>query len=421
MRPRLFYGWVLVLMALATMTLVYGIRHSFSVFFPPILADFGWSRGGTAAMFSLNILFYGLTAPFAGRLCDRWKPTRVVLMGVLILGAATAACSGATELWHFYVLFGLFMPIGTAFCGWPVIAPALANWFSKRRGLALGLGQMGGGLSFTYAIFAEFAINQVGWRGAYVVLAGVLLVVLLPLARLFAYHPESKNLSAYGSELVPGVSGVAHAASSHTVAAPQWSFRDALHTYQLWLLVCSYFLFWGFATYLVLAHQVKFVVDVGYSSTFAASVFGLFGVALVAGQLSGFISDTIGREATIAISGTLALIAMVSLLTVHDASQPWRLYIHAICLGYSVGLYSPAIVAGLADFFHGPHFGSIAGLLLTGQGVGGALGPWLAGHIHDVAGTYVPAFVLCTVAYGIASAAVIIAAPRKAHRLQRQS
>jgi sugar phosphate permease len=416
----LFYGWVVIAMAVATMTLVYGIRHSFSVFFPPILAEFGWSRGSTAAMLSLNILFYGLTAPFAGRLCDRWMPTRVMVMGVLILGAATAACSRATELWHFYVLFGFFMPIGTAFCGWPVIAPALANWFSKRRALALGLGQTGGGLSFTYAIFAEFAISQFGWSHAYLVLAGVLVLVLLPLTRLFAYHPESKRLAPYGSEQVPGITGVAGAVSSQSRSSAGWTLRDAIHTYQLWLLVFSYFLFWGFATYQVLAHQVKFVVDVGYSSVFAASVFGLFGIFLVAGQLSGFISDAIGREATVAISGILAVAAMLSLLTVQDASQSWRLYVHAVCLGYSVGLYSPAVVAGMADFFHGSHFGSIAGLLLTGQGVGGALGPWLAGHIHDVTGSYFPAFVLCTAAYAVACAAFIVAAPRKADRLEKR-
>jgi hypothetical protein len=59
----------------------------------------------------------------------------------------------------FYLLFGIMMPLGTAFCGWPLLAPALANWFSKRRGLAMAIGQVGGGVSFTYGMFIEYTIS----------------------------------------------------------------------------------------------------------------------------------------------------------------------------------------------------------------------------------------------------------------------
>ncbi|MEE9399804.1 MAG: MFS transporter, partial [Dehalococcoidales bacterium] len=153
------------------MALLYGTRHSFSVFFPPILGEFGWSRGSTALMLSLNILVYGLVAPIAGTLGDRWKPRRIMPIGITIVGLATAGCAFATELWHFYLLFGILMPVGTAFSGWPLIGPALTNWFSKRRGLVLGLGQLGGGISFTYGMFVEFVISQLGWRYAYFVIA----------------------------------------------------------------------------------------------------------------------------------------------------------------------------------------------------------------------------------------------------------
>jgi len=97
-RPRFFYGWVIVGIAIINLVLVYGIRHSFSVFFPPILDEFGWSRGSTAIMLSLNLLIYGLVAPIAGSLVDRWKPRRVMLIGITILGLATASCAFAHEL-----------------------------------------------------------------------------------------------------------------------------------------------------------------------------------------------------------------------------------------------------------------------------------------------------------------------------------
>ena len=118
-RPRFFYGWVIVGISLVGMTLIYGIRHSFSVFFPSILDEFGWARGSTAMMLSLNLLIYGFLAPVAGSLGDRWKPRRVMPIGIIVLGLGTAGCAFAHELWHFYLLFGILAPMGTAFSGWP--------------------------------------------------------------------------------------------------------------------------------------------------------------------------------------------------------------------------------------------------------------------------------------------------------------
>jgi sugar phosphate permease len=125
------------------MTFIYGIRHSFSVFFSPFLDEFRWSRGDTAMMMSLNVLTYGLVAPIAGGLADRWRPRVLIFIGVMILGISTAACAFANRLWHFYFLFGFLMSAGTAFSGWPVFAPALMNWFMRKRSLVLGLAQIG--------------------------------------------------------------------------------------------------------------------------------------------------------------------------------------------------------------------------------------------------------------------------------------
>lgn len=418
-RSHPFYGWVIVAITVVGLTLIYGIRHSFSVFFPSILDEFGWARGSTAIMLSLNILIYGLLAPVAGSLGDRWKPTRIMPIGITVLALATAGCAFAHELWHFYLLFGVLMPIGTAFSGWPLLAPALANWFTKRRGLAISLGQTGGGLSFAYGMFAEFCISRLGWHHAYFALAGILLLVLLPLYRLFHYRPESKGLIAYGTAKLATAKDLA--AEATTVGNPEsadWTLRRAMRTYQLWLLVLSYFLYWGIGIYLVLAHQVKFVEDVGYSSTFAASVFALYGIFMVVGQLSAAMSDVIGRELTVTLASVLSIAALVALLSVRDTSQPWLLYVYATCFGYGGGLYSPAVVAGAADIFHGRHFGAIAGLLLTGMGIGGGIGPWLGGHIYDISGSYSSAFVPCMLCFGLAGLAFWIAAPRNAANLR---
>ena len=344
----------------------------------------------------------------------------VMVTGVSILGLATAASAFASELWHFYLLVGVLMSLGGAFCAWPILAPAITNWFLKKRGLALGISGVGGGLSFVYGIFVEFIISQLGWRTAYAVLAGVLVVILVPIYLfLFVYRPENRGQQAYGADNVSKAEKTKlKTITAESVKQRDWTLSRAIRTYQLWFLVLSYLLHWGLANYLVLGHQVRFAEDIGYSSVFAASIFALFGVFMCIGVLFGAISDWIGREKTITMSAILAIGALLALASVKDTSQPWLLYIYAASFGASAGLYTPTIVASMADLFYGRHFGAITAMLLTGMGVGGAIGPWLGGYIYDVSGSYVTAFALCMVCYGISCSAVWLAAPRNAARLR---
>ena len=415
-----FFGWYLVGVTIIAFTLVYGIRVSFSVFFAPVLDEFDWYRGSTAIMLSLNILVYGLTAPFAGSLVDRWKPRRVVVLGILLLTVSTGACFFASELWHFYLLFGVMVPIGTAFTGSPVLSPALMNWFGKRRGLAIGIGQMGGGLSFAYVTGIETVVNNLGWRPAFLVMGGLVLVLLLPLYLVFYYyHPRDHGLKPYTSgEDSAFDEGPVGTVKPGLAVRPNWTLRSALRTYNLWLLVFSDFCYWGIGNYLVLAHQIKFAQDAGYSGLVAASVFAFFGIVSIAGQVMASISDKIGRETTVLIASVLSIGALVALVSVKDTSQPWLLYFYAIASGLGTGLFSPNIIVGTADIFHGRNIGAIAAVLLTGVGFGGAIGPWLGGYIYDIRGSYNVAFIIAMAAFAAAGISYWIAAPRHAAKIR---
>jgi MFS family permease len=415
-RQPIHYGWVIVAITIAGMMLVYGTRHSFAVFFPPVLDEFGWDRGATALMLSLNLLLYGSTAPIVGTLCDRWRPQRVMLLGITMLSAVTASCAFAQELWHFYLLFGILMPIASAFSGWPVLGPALANWFVRRRGLAMGIGQVGSGFSFTFGILIERVISAMDWRGAFFFVAGILLVLLLPLYLFFfRYHPRSKGVSAYGADEAALTSpGDVGATVDRARRTADWTFGKAIRTRQLWLLFTSHSLFWGIGCYMVLAHQVKFALDMGYDSIFAASIFGLFGFFMALGQPCCAISDKIGREITITLAIALCIGALVALISVKGTQQPWLLYVYAVCLGVGTGLYTPTMFAGAADIFHGRHYGAISGFLLTGMGLGGIIGPWLGGYIHDLSGSYTGAIIGSMISFAISGTAYWLAAPRKA-------
>ena len=414
---KIFYGWYIVVICIISMVLIYGIRHSFAIFFSPILNEFGWSRGDIAMMLSLNIFAYGFLAPFAGALADRWRPRILIPGGIVVLGLATAGCAFAEKLWHFYFLFGFLMSIGSAFSGWPIFAPALVNWFAKRRGLVLGLGQMGGGLSFVYSLFVEFAIRHLGWRHAFLALAALLVITLLPLLfLLFFYRPEEKGMKPYGADDFPTGGTVASFARKKVTLGPplQGKLMEVLKTPRLWCLVTSYALYWGIGGYLIMAHQVRFLQDKGFSSTFSASIFALLGIMIFLGQLSSFLSDWMGRERTHTLATCLSICGLMALLFVRDTSQPYLLYAFSVFFGFGGGLATPVTYAASADIFHGRHFGTVGGLLLGGMGVGSILGPWLGGHLFDISGSYTIAFIFCIISLIFSCFFLWIAAPRNA-------
>jgi MFS family permease len=362
-------------------------------------------------MLSIHLFVYGTIAPFAGALSDRWRAKRMIVLGAVVMALATISCGFSSELWHFYIIFGIFTPIGLALVGSPIINPTITNWFYKFRGIAFSLAQMGGGLSFLYAIYAESMISMFGWRKAYFVLGITLFVILVPmLLRFYVYHPREKRLQALSEQ--GGESGLARP-EEDIEETFNWTLRQASRTYQLWLLVICQTLFWGVGCYMLLAHQVKFAQDMGYSAIFAASTFGFFGISMVIGQVSASISDKIGREPTLIVGCVLAIGSVLILTLIRDASNPWMLYAYAIGFGFGAGLQAPTLFVGASDLFSGRHFGAINGVILGGMGVGGAAGPWVGGYIHDLFGSYRYAFGLSMLCFGLSAIAFVIAAPRR--------
>ena len=272
------------------------------------------------------------------------------------------------------------------------------------------------------AFSLSWFILKWGWRSTYWLLAGILVFLLLPLSLfLFYYRPQEKKLTPYGSTEVPADRGPkGDGASVKTFPGGEWTLSQILGDHRLWFLVVSYALYWGMGCYLVLAHQVKFAEDVGYSIMFSVSIFALFGITLFIGQLSGFLSDWLGREKTGTLAAILSIVALLALLAVRNTSQPWLLYTFSICFGFGGGLLTPTIFAGAADIFHGRHFGAVSGLLLTGMGAGGAIGPWLGGYLFDISGTYISGFILSIVSIAVACVCLWVAAPRRGVGVQKQ-
>jgi len=235
--------------------------------------------------------------------------------------------------------------------------------------------------------------------------------ILIPLiAAFYHFHPSQKGVSAFRSrsnrERSPN--RPRHGQSER----PEWNLRQALASYRLWLLVISNMCFWGSGCYLVIAHQIKFALDMGYTGILATSVFAMFGIFMVVGQVSSAVSDIVGRELTVLVATILVVLAILLLSSVSDDESAWKLYVYAITFGFGAGLYSPTIFVGAADIFHGRHFGTLNGIILAGLGFGGAFGPSLGGYLHDIFGSYRYAFFFAIASFTVAGISFIVAAPR---------
>jgi len=392
-RDGIFYGWVVLTIAFITLVLGYAIRNTFSVFYPTIVEEFGWGRGNTALMFSISIIVYGAMAPLAGSLVDRFGPRLILPIGAFIVGGGVALCSMATAQWHFYLFYGVMVAAGLSLAGWTPLTAITSNWFVKKRGLAFGILAAGFGGSLVFASVAQFLISTFGWQTSYVILGVSSIAIIAPLCGLLMCRtPQDKGLLPDGIKLS---AQELQDLNAHEISAgleEAWTLRRAMKTYHFWFLFLISFCFLGLAETIVIAHQVFFFRDVGYPPMLAANIYSAFGVAFVLGNLCSFISDLLGRVKVFVPSCFLSALAVSLLFLIKDTSQPWMAFLFAVLFGLGVGLAGPVFFAAVADLFQGRYFGSIQGTVILGFSLGGALGPWLAGFIHDKTGSYFPTF-----------------------------
>jgi MFS family permease len=416
-RSGLFYGWVIVLVCFVLMSLVFGIRFSFGVFFDALArsGDFAWTRGDTAAAFSLSMIMLALFGPLAGWLLDRFGSRRVIVMGLLLMASGLAMTSQMTSLLQFYVFYGVWAGLGVTILSLGTYATTVSRWFDRqgRRGLAIGLAFAGTGIgTLVLAPLSERIIALTDWRMAFLAQAALLAGVGVPLTLLLLRDtPASIGLRPDGAAEM----GISISAAPGEVVPPppepaprQWTWGQAARTPVFWLIILSGVLSL-FTLRLVTVHQVSYLVDVGVPLATSAVVFGSSG--LITGLsfvVFGRLSDRIGREAAFSI-GAVAQICALTILIVLRAETPLAvLYGYALLWGIGEGSRSGLLSAIASDAFPGPALGAIVGTLSGAFGLGAALGSWGGGVIFDVSGSYVPALQLALAATVVASAGVLL-------------
>jgi len=410
-RPRISYGWVIVAAGFTIILVGYAVRNTFTVFYPVIVDDFGWTRGITAIMYSLTMLSYGLVAPLAGSLVDRFSPKLVFSVGGLAIGAGIALCSTATSVWHFYLFYGVMCAAGLSLIGFTPLSSLITHWFAGRKAMVFGLLGAGFGVSLVSAPLFQWLISEYGWRMAYVITGVAAAAIVVPFAVIFLKHsPEQSRMVAdhRARQVVPDAANE----TGGTLKTVEWSVRTALKTRTYWLLLIMSFCNMGFAQGVTIAHQVYFLRDIGYAPMTAASVFSAFGVAFVAGNLSSGLSDRLGRAQVFTPACLLAAAAFTLLYFTNENTTVAVALVFAAATGYGLGITPPTCFAGIADCFHGRNYGSIQGTAILAVAFGAAIGPWLGGFLHDITGSYNVTFALVQVALVTAAVLMLFVKPQ---------
>ena len=411
-----FYGWVIVAVAFVTMGVGVNARTAFSLLFPPILDEFGWERGVTAGAFSFGFLVSAALSPSLGRLMDRRGPRVVIELGVGLVAAGLMLATLVREPWHLYVTLGVLVGGGSVCLGYTGQGLFLPNWFVRRRGLAMSVAFSGVGVgSIILLPWLQTLIGRSGWRSACWAMGILVLVLLAPLNLLLKKRPEDMGLEPDGDRSSRAAAAASRAANVVDPAwvAVDWTLGRAIRTARFWWITLGYFC--GlFAWYAVQVHQTKYLVEVGFSPTYAAWALGFVSLIAIPGQIAlGHLSDRIGRE-WVWTAGSLGfVICYLALLGLRHAPTPALLYLMVVSQGL-LGYGLTSVVGAIpAEIFEGRHYGTIFGTLMLAAIAGGAAGPWVTGALYDATGSYTLAFWIAIGCSVLSAVAIWLAAPRK--------
>jgi len=386
-------GWMMVAGLFVVNMLIVGSGYfTAGVFFTPLLKQFGWSRAVLSTLTSILLVNSGLSAAPFGWLLDRIGARVLMVGGAALTGIAFLAASRITtftELFACYFAIG----IGVGACGLLSTSFVVANHFTRRRGLAMGVALAGtstGGMVMT--LIANHAIAIGGWRTGYIVLAIPVFVLAVPIL-LLILRPAPVLVEIPGA--IPRARPVLEG----------MEVRDAVRTRSFWMISIAYFCFGYFAPGATL-HLVPYLIGLGYPAAIAALTLSLvLGTSALGKLFMGFMADRMTGRRALAID-FFALGCGIGLFFFarHGAAIPLIVLVFGLSLGAPMALFPMVTV----ESFGLRRFGSIVGLTNLTYTVGTALGPTLSGRIFDKSASYVGAFEIFIALAAVATIAALL-------------
>jgi predicted MFS family arabinose efflux permease len=361
--------------AALTLAVQNGIVMAFAILYLPLLDAFGGSRGEVAMVQSTVLLLGGFASPLIGWGFDRLGPRRLLQGGALVAALGLAAASRAESLPGLVAAYGVLAGLGLAMLGSQANLLVAALWFPAARGRAIAVADLGTGFgAFCFIPLGQALVTTVGWRGALLAWAALLVLVVFPLNGFQRLPPGP---AARGGGRAP---------------ADGWTLGSAVRSAPFWWLAAVRFS--GACAFpLMNTHLVAFAVGQGVAPTAAAAALGAVSLVSLPGRLAtGWLSDRIGRAETLTLAYASAALAIGALVGLNATGAPPWLALYVALYGLAQGSSGIVVSARAADVFAGAAFGAIYGWMSLVLGPGEALGAWAGGTIYDRTGSYLPAF-----------------------------
>jgi MFS family permease len=383
-KTRFYYGYWVAAACFVVQGIGIGSFISFGVFFKPLLAEFGWSRAIVSGASSVTFLFSGILGIFVGSLNDRIGPRVIMTVTGGFFGLGYMLMSQVSALWQLYFFLGVVIGMGTSSID-VIPLTTTARWFANKRGMMTGMVKVGTGAGqLTIPLMAGLLIAAYGWRTAYMIMGALVLLLLVSVSQLLRRDPGQMGLLPDGTE---------EALAGEAGQTKGLSLREAMGTRQFWI-ICLVNLTVIYCLLTIMMHIVIHAMDIGISSIKAAGIISTIGGVSMAGRLVvGIAIDRIGNKKSMTIC---FLILIASLIWLQFASELWKLYLFAAVYGLAHGGFFTVISPIVAELFGIGSHGVLFGVVGFSGTVGGAIGPFLAGHIFDVTSSYQLVFFILT-------------------------
>ncbi len=403
-KSGLHYAWIILAAACVLSIVSRADSASFAVFIDPLVEKFEWKRGDISLAYSLAFICSMPAMLIFGWLGDRYGARVLMLGAALMISTGTILLGMIRELWHLYVLYGVFVgALGNA--AFMVLLPVImTRWFERKMGLALGIywAALGAG-PVVFAPLFRWMIESRGWESAFMVIGLGFGAVLLIFSSLIRTSPAEMGLTAYGAE------NATNGNDASAAAGARISLRSVLSRRPVWLLTgCHHLGCAGHAV--ILAHGVSMATHHGIPGLQAAGVLStIAGVSIASRFTFSILTERFGGRniLSFAIFGQSASILMLLF-----ATEAWHFYVFAVIFGICYGGEMVGFPIINRQMF-GPSapLSSIYSFEMIGASTGMALGGWLGGVLFDHSGNYTSA-ILVAAGIGFLSLPLALWLPR---------
>lgn len=398
-RAGLHYGWIVAGATFLSGLIMAGAVGAPGIFIIPLQQEFGWSTSDISAALAVRFFLFGIMAPFAAALMNKYGVRRVVLIAQVIVAACLVASLWMTSLWQLLLLWGVGVGIGTGMTALVLGATVATRWFTARRGLVVGIltASVATGQLIFLPLLTSLAVDY-GWRTALIVVSAAVICAALLMLLLMRDRPSDVGLLPYGHE---GPPPSVPAVPATVTGAAFGALRDAARTKAFWILFGTFFICGASTNGLIQTHFIPMCVDFGLSQTKAAGLLAAIGVFDFIGTIaSGWLADRYDNRWLLfwyyGLRGLSLLFLPFTDFTFFGLS------VFAVFYGLDWIATVPPTVKLTAQRFGAERANLVFGWIFAGHQIGAAMAAFSAGFSRTMLATYLPAFfaagALCVVA-----------------------